>query len=157
MTKCRIQRNNCQMSKQYVKMCIVYFCKIHLRNMSHHLEQYVYWKLLLKQSMIPLSCLIWTFKFKTNLCFAFFFFLNHSHQQGSNFMQRHKDPQSFAFSLHWFQFEINHWCSILWEIKKIYFSLQLIMSFLDLFFKGYAFLKSFEFIFIRTWNSNTLF
>lgn len=47
--KCRIQRNSYQMSKQWVKMYSVYFHKIHLRNMSHHLEQFSYWQLLQKQ------------------------------------------------------------------------------------------------------------
>lgn len=41
MRKYRIQRNNYQVSKQIIKTYTIYFYKIPLRNMSHHLELFI--------------------------------------------------------------------------------------------------------------------
>ena len=41
MRKYRIQRNNCQVSKEKVEVYTIYFYKIPLRNMSQHLKLFI--------------------------------------------------------------------------------------------------------------------
>lgn len=129
MRKWKLQGNNYQVPKQWGEMYVVYFHKIHLRSMAHHLEPSSYRELLLKQTVIPLSCLIRTFKFKTSVCFALFYFSWASlTSKEVTPCEGREEPLSLAFWLHRLQLEINRCRSVLWVSKEVYFSLQLISA-----------------------------